>query len=112
MESRRQQKVARLLQKEMADIFQKEDSLKFKGKFITVTQVRVTTDLGIARVYLSIFPSEGKKEVLLNIRDMGQNIRRLLGNRVRHSLRIVPGLEFFIDDSLDYAERIDDLLKE
>ena len=111
MESKRQQKVSRLLQKELANIFQREDSLKFKGVFITVTQVRVTTDLGVARVYLSIFPSQGKADVLTAVRERGPEVRGKLGNALRHSLRRIPELEFFIDDSLDYADRIDELLK-
>ena len=111
MESKRQQKVGRLLQKELANIFQREDSLKFKGVFITVTMVRMTTDLGVARVYLSIFPSTNAKDVLVAIRESGHEVRHKLGNALRHSLRRIPELEFFIDDSLDYAERIDELLK-
>jgi len=111
MESKRQQKVARLLQKELANIFQREDSLKFKGVFITVTQVRVTTDLGLARVYLSIFPSEHKGPVHNVVVDKTFEIRGKLGHAIRHSLRRVPELEFFVDDSLDYADRINELLQ-
>lgn len=111
MESKRQQKVSRLLQKELANIFQREDSLRFKGVFITITQVRVTSDLGVARVYLSIFPSQHKGPVHKAIVDKTHEVRGKLGHEVRHNLRRVPELEFFVDDSLDYAERIDELLK-
>lgn len=110
METKRQQKVARLLQKELAEIFQREDSLKFKGVFITVTLVRVTVDLGIARVYLSVFPSGNQDAVLKAVRLLTVEVRHKLAARVRHNMRAVPELEFFIDDSLDYAERIDELL--
>lgn len=106
----RQNKISRLIQKEIADIFLK-DKESFRGKLISVTMVRVTRDLSIARVYLSIFPSETSKETLNNILLHTKTIRGDLGRRVGKILRIVPELEFFIDDSLDYLEKIDRLLK-
>lgn len=111
MESTRQQKINRLLQKELADIFQKESRTMFMGKLISVTVVRVTPDLGLARAYLSIFPTEGIREVLKEIRIANPKIRGLLGRKVGKQLRVVPELEFYIDDSLDYIENIDNLLK-
>lgn len=111
MESTRQQKINRLLQKELAEIFQKESRTMFMGKLISVTVVRVTPDLGLACAYLSIFPTEGICEVLKEIRIANPKIRGLLGRRVGKQLRVVPELEFYIDDSLDYIENIDNLLK-
>ncbi len=111
MASIRQNKVARLLQKELSDIFQREGRNLFPGKMVTITVVRVTQDLSIARVYLSIFPGENNEKVIADISLQGKHIRHELGNRVRHQLRIVPELQFYIDDSLDYVENIDELLK-
>ncbi|HKJ78110.1 MAG TPA: 30S ribosome-binding factor RbfA [Prolixibacteraceae bacterium] len=108
--STRQNKIARLIQREMADIFLKLNKSKFRGKIITVSIVRVTRDMGIARIYLSIFPSEFAEEILSDINQNNKSIRGDLGRRVGKSLRIVPELEFYIDDSLDYIEHIDELL--
>ncbi len=111
MESTRQQKINRLLQKDLADIFQKESQTMFRGKMISVTVVRVTPDLALARVYLSIFPSDNAKEILKEIRIVNPKIRGILGRKVGKQLRVVPELEFYIDDSLDYIDNIDRLLK-
>ena len=94
----------------MADIFLK-DKETFRGKLISVTMVRVTKDLSIARIYLSIFPSEGSKDTLNTILLHTKMFRGELGRRVGKILRIIPELEFYIDDSLDYLEKIDRLLK-
>lgn len=111
MESTRQQKISRLLQKELAEIFQKESRTMFMGKMISVTVVRVTPDLALARAYLSIFPSDNTSEVLKHIRIANPKIRGLLGRKVGKQLRVIPELEFYIDDSLDYIDNIDRLLK-
>lgn len=81
------------------------------GVLVSVTAVRVSPDLSIARVYISVFPSERGDEIVKNLNDNMRSIRFELGNRLRHQLRIIPELKFFIDDSLDYLERIDELLK-
>jgi len=112
MASTRQNKVSRLLQKELGDIFQREGKGIFPGKLITVTNVRITSDLGQARVFLSIFPSVEKAEFEKSMLDKTGHIRHELGNRIRHQLRAVPELDFFFDDSLDYLDNIDKLLKE
>lgn len=78
---------------------------------VSVSAVRISPDLSIARGYLSIFPSEKAQEILKNINDNSKALRYELGTRVRHQLRIIPELKFFIDDSLDYIEKIDELLK-
>lgn len=111
MESTRQKKVARLIQKEMAGMFQRESRTLFDGAFITVTQVRISPDLGHARVYLSFFKVEKPEEMLGHITGIKKEIRKRLGEVVRKQLRVVPDLDFFIDDSLDYYENIDRLLK-
>lgn len=108
--STRQNKISRLVQREMADLLLKLNKERFSGKLISVTVVRVTKDLGIARVYLSIFPSDFAKDILEEIRLMSKHIRGDLGRKVGRSLRVIPDLEFYIDDSLDYIEKIDKLL--
>ncbi|TKG93561.1 30S ribosome-binding factor RbfA [Puteibacter caeruleilacunae] len=109
--STRQHKISRLIQREMADIFQKEGQSTFRGKMISVTQVRVTKDLAIARCYLSIFPSDSAEELLNEINSIRGKYRGEMGRRVGKQLRVVPDLEFYIDDSLDYIENINNLLK-
>lgn len=111
MDSIRQNKVARLIQKDLAEIFQHESRNLFQGKLISVTVVRVSKDLSVAKVYLSIFPSEGSDEVLTLIKQVSGQIRGILGHKVGKQLRIIPELSFFIDDSLDYIDNITTLLK-
>lgn len=108
--STRQNKISRLVHREMADILLKINKSKFTGKLISVTVVRVTKDLSIARIYLSIFPSEFSEEIISDIKLNSKHIRGELGRKVGKSLRIIPNLEFYIDDSLDYIENIDKLL--
>lgn len=111
METTRQQKIARMLQKELGEIFLLY-ARKLQGTLITVTGVRVSPDLGIVHVHLSIFPSEKGTGVLQQVIADTKAIRFDLGKRVRNQLRIVPELFFHIDDSLDYLENIDNLLKQ
>jgi len=111
MSSTRQNKIERLLQRDLGDIFQKGTTTMFKGKMITVTKVRVSPDLSTARVYLSLFPVQDKEEFIGFINSLDGQIRYDLGKRIRHQLRKVPALSFFIDDSLDYIENIDKLIK-
>lgn len=110
METTRQQKIARMLQKELGEIFLLY-ARKLHGTLITVTNVKVSPDLGIARTHLSIFPSDKATVVINQINAETKAIRFDLGKRVRNQLRIVPDLFFHIDDSLDYLENIDNLLK-
>ena len=110
MESTRQSKISRLIQKELSDIFLMQ-AKSMNGVLVSVTAVRISPDLSIARVYISVFPSERGDEIVKNLNDNMRSIRFELGNRLRHQLRIIPELKFFIDDSLDYLERIDELLK-
>jgi len=110
METTRQNKIARLLQKELGDIFLLQTKA-MQGILISVSAVRISPDLSIARAYLSIFPSEKGEELVKNINDNMKSIRYELGKRVRYQLRIIPELKFFVDDSLDYIDKIDSLLK-
>lgn len=109
MEGTRLQKIERLLQKELGDIFQKQTQA-MHGVLVSVSVVRVSPDLSVARAYLSIFPSAKGEELLKAIRANTKAIRYDLGQRVRLQLRKIPELSFFIDDSLDYIEHIDSLL--
>ncbi|ASB49300.1 30S ribosome-binding factor RbfA [Alkalitalea saponilacus] len=112
MDSTRQKKIGRLIQKEMSEIFQMEVRDITMGTMVSVTTARVSPDMGLAKVYLSIFPATQKEEIFKNIKQQKTKLRFLLGQRVGKQLRVIPELTFFIDDSLDYIERIDDLLKE
>lgn len=110
MESQRQYKVARLLQKELSDIFELDMRRLFPYAMITITKVNVTKDLSIARFYLSIFALRDKKPPVEDIRAHIPEFRYKLGNRIAKQVRIIPQLEFFEDDSLDYIENIEKLL--
>jgi len=111
MTTTRQNKVARLLQKELGQIFQQDSHSLFGGKMITVTVVRVTPDLGLAKIYLSVFNPGEKSNPIAEIEEHTGRIRNDLGKRIRHQLRVMPELQFYLDDSLDYADHIDKLLK-
>ena len=110
METTRQNKISRLIQKELSEIFLLQTK-SMNGVLVSVSAVRISPDMSIARVYLSVFPSERSQEIVKNINDNMKSIRYELGTRVRHQLRIIPELKFFVDDSLDYAERIEEKIK-
>ena len=111
MQETRQNRISRLLQKELAAIFQSQTRL-MHGVLVSITRVRMSPNLSNCTAYLSIFPSEKGEEIIKNISANEKTIRYELGTRVRNQLRIIPELRFFIDDSLDYIERIDALLKQ
>ena len=110
MQETRQNKIARLLQKELSLIFQQQTRATH-GVMISVTRTKISPDLSICTAYLSVFPSEKGEEILANINANSKQIRYELGTRVRNQMRIIPELRFFIDDSHDYIEHIDELLK-
>ena len=110
MQETRQNKIARLLQKELSLIFQQQTRATH-GVMMSVTRTKISPDLSICTAYLSVFPSEKGEEILTNINANTKQIRYELGTRVRNQMRIIPELRFFIDDSLDYIEHIDELLK-
>jgi ribosome-binding factor A len=111
MESVRQQKINKLVQKELAEIFRAEARNLFGGAFITVTTVRVSPDLGLAKIYLSIMATKEKEAIFNSVKEQTNIIRKKLGLLVGKQLRVVPELNFYIDDSLDYAMKIEELLK-
>ncbi|MCQ2278705.1 MAG: 30S ribosome-binding factor RbfA [Bacteroidales bacterium] len=114
MESTRQQKISRLIQQDLSDIFVKEMKPVLGNSLITVTTVRITSDLSLARIYVSIFPIGGVTvdQVMAAIRANTSDLRRRLGLREGKQLRIIPSLEFYIDDTLDYKAHIEELLKQ
>ncbi len=112
MESIRQQKIARQIQNDMAEIFQREGKDCTLGTLLTVTAVRVSPDFGYAKIYVSIFPFDKAPQVLKAIEDKNWFLRRELGKRVKNQLKIVPELQFFMDDSLEYIRNIEERLKE
>jgi ribosome-binding factor A len=112
MESQRQLKISKLLQRELGEIFQREAAHKFAGIMITVTKVNITRDLSLARVFLSLFPAKDKDAMMVSIKSHAGEIRFFLGKRIKNQVRQIPELEFYLDDSLDYIENIENLLKD
>ena len=112
MESTRQLKVSRLLQKDLGEIFQRESRNLSQGAMVTVTIVHVTPDLAMAKVYLSLFATDDKSSLLKHIQKHSKEIRYKLGKRIAKQIRVVPELFFYLDDSLDYIENIENLLDE
>ncbi|MBO7491844.1 MAG: 30S ribosome-binding factor RbfA [Bacteroidales bacterium] len=111
MNTTRQNKIAALLQKELANIFV-ADGRNLYNCLITVTKTTITSDLSIARAYLSVYMAPDKEAIVAAVRANTKDIRFRLGQRIRNQLRVVPQLEFFLDDTLDYIEHIDELLKQ
>ena len=111
MDNNRLQKVNRLIQKELGELLLIE-AKKMQGILISVTNVRVSADLSVAHAYLSVFPTEKSKELVSNINDNVKTVRYDLGKRLRNQLRIIPELTFHVDDSLDYIDNLDNLLKD
>ena len=111
MENTRQNKISKLLEQDLANIFQHIAKEHFKGTLISITKVNVTADLGIARINMSVFPTAKAEEVLTFIKENSSVVRGELGNKVKHQLRRVPELDYYLDDTLDYIDNIDRLLK-
>ena len=103
----RQQKIARQIQKDTADIFARELAGKLRGVMTTVTTVRVSPDFGYAKIYVSVFPFGEAQRVMQTLDEESWMVRRSLGQRIRHQLKVVPELQFFLDDSLEYIENIE-----
>ena len=110
MDSNRLQKVNRLIQKELGELLLIE-AKKIPGVLISVTNVRVSPDLSVAHAYLSVFPTDKSNELVNNINENVKTVRYDLGKRLKNQLRVIPDLTFHVDDSLDYVENIDRLLK-
>ena len=111
-ETQRQQKVSRSIMRDIGDIFLKEGKELTIGAMVSVTTVRIAPDLSYAKVYLSVFPFGKGEEMVKRMTENQWQLRMWLGKRVKNQLRIVPNLAFFLDDSMEYAENIDNLLKQ
>ena len=109
--STRQLKVARELQRDLSEIIRSRGMAAFAGCMVTVSEVRISPDLSIAKVFVSIFPSDRAPQVMRILEEEKRVIRGELGRRVASQLRIVPEIDFFLDSTLDYAEHIEELLK-
>ncbi|MFL0352831.1 30S ribosome-binding factor RbfA [Xanthomarina sp. GH4-25] len=111
-ESQRQKKIGSVLQRDLVDILQKAATQGgMYGILISVSKVKVTVDLSVAKVYLSIFPNDKGKELIEGIKSNAPLIKHELAQRTKHQLRRMPSLQFFIDDSLEYIDKIDQSLK-
>lgn len=111
MDSIRQNKVGRLIQRDLSGMFQQECKEYTVGAMLSVTTVRVSPDLSYAKVYISVFPSGQVETVMKSLETHNKSIRFILGQKVGKQMRIIPELKFFVDDSLDYIDKIDQLLK-
>ncbi len=112
METQRQQKVSRQIQRDIAEIPQRGCAEVVKGSLVSVTTVRISPDLSYAKIYVSVFPFEKSEEILSRLKDANWMIRKELGSKIKHQLRIVPNIEFFVDDSLEYIEGINRALNQ
>ncbi len=110
METKRQQKFSRQIQKDLSEIFQKELKGAFGNAFITITEVKVSPDLGQAKSYLSVMLAKDKEGLLEEIREKTKQIRNILAGKIRHQVRIIPELYFFLDDTAEYAAKMDALI--
>lgn len=111
MENNRQQKIAKQIQRDMAEIFQKEGASIVRGAMVTVTEARMSPDLGYAKIYLSVFPYERSAAIMESVEAQSRFLRGELGRRIRNQLKNVPELQFFLDDTLEYIDHIDRTLK-
>tara|TARA_B100000497_G_scaffold127904_1_gene171672 strand:+ start:2698 stop:3033 length:336 start_codon:yes stop_codon:yes gene_type:complete len=111
MESTRQKKVSRQLLKDLSEILQLKGRDIIGTSLVSVTVVRISPDLSVARVYISVFGTEEKEALLKRMNQQSYAIRKKLGERIRNQMRKVPELKFFLDNSVDYSQQIDDLLK-
>ncbi|ARV16139.1 30S ribosome-binding factor RbfA [Polaribacter sp. SA4-12] len=110
-ETNRQRKIAGVLQKDLVDVLQKAAQDGMRGVIISVSKVHVTSDLGIAKVYLSVFPSDKREDIIKGVQSNTATIRYEMASRTKHQLRRMPELLFYGDDTLDYNEGIDKSLK-
>lgn len=112
MESKRQQKFAKLLQKELAEVFQREVTHLFNGAYISLSVVRVSPDLGVAKIYLSMLLAPDPKAVLQSVRENIKAIRQALAQRIKNQVRVIPELIFYLDDSAEYAAKMDKIISD
>ena len=112
MESKRQQKFARLLQKELAEVFQRDVPHLFNGAYISISTVRTSPDLGVVKVYLSLLLAKDPKAVIATVREHTKAIRHALAQRIKSQVRVIPELNFFLDDSAEYAAKMDKIISD
>jgi len=112
MESKRQQKFARLLQKELAEVFQRDVSHLFNGAYLSITTVRTSPDLGVAKIYLSMLLAQNPQEILATVRENTKAVRHALAQRIKKQVRVIPELIFFLDDSAEYAAKMDKIISD
>lgn len=112
MESKRQQKFARLLQKELAEVFQRDVPHLLNGAYISISTVRTSPDLGVVKVYLSLLLAKDPKAVVANVRENTKAIRHALAQRIKSQVRVIPELNFFLDDSAEYAAKMDKIISD
>ena len=112
METTRQQKIAKQIQKDMAEIFQKEAPEVVNGALVTVTAVRVSPDFAYAKIYVSVFPFDRCSDIMTSLDHHARALRGFLGKRIRNQVKNIPEIQFFLDDSLEYIEQIDHALKQ
>lgn len=111
MDSRRQEKFAKLIQKDLSSIFLEKKSAWFGGRFITISNVKISPDLGYAKVYLSFLNEKNKEEAMQLMELYNRDIRRELASRIRNQVRKIPELQFYLDDALDYALHMEEVFK-
>ena len=111
MDSRRQSKIAHLIQEVFSNLLQRKGKDLVGDSFLTVTQVKVTPDLGVARIYISILADPNAKDIIKSMNKNKFEFRRLMGNEMHNDLRKIPELEFYLDDVLDYVDKMDKLFK-
>ncbi|KAA9331901.1 30S ribosome-binding factor RbfA [Adhaeribacter soli] len=112
MESKRQQKFSRLLQKELSEVFQRDVVHLFNGAYLSITTVRVSPDLGVAKIYLSMLLVKNPSEVLRTVRENTKAVRHALAQRIKNQVRVIPELIFFLDDSAEYAAKMDKIISD
>ena len=110
IQTTRQQKISRQIQRDIAEILQRDGAAIAAGSMITVTTVRVSPDFGYAKIYVSVFPFDKHPQLLATLEENNWFIRRQLGQRIRNQLKVVPELQFFLDDSLEYIDHIEEAL--
>lgn len=111
MDSKRQHKFSRLIQRDLSEIFQQNSVSMFGGSFISVTQVEISPDLGLAKVYLSFLLTKDPEGKVAEIEEQNKSIRNQLAQRIRHQARVIPELRFYYDNTSEEAEKIDKLFK-
>lgn len=111
MESNRQKKVAKVFQEELSEVFRKEAMESFKGTLLTVSDVSVSPDLSVAKIYISVFPTSHQQQILKSIKDKSAQYRSHLARSAAKTMRITPELLFYLDSTLDEMDKIDKALR-